>query len=278
MEKISISLTNPNAYMEIYAVPSEQPKPAVLIYPGGGYYALSDTEKVPIVRFYQENGFQPFVIMYSIGIYAHYPEPLIEGSRAVWEIRKNAEKYSVNPDQITLVGFSAGAHAATMLANLWHKEISRKGTGIPEGGNRPNATVTGYTPTTFEDFYEKFPDTMKLEIGNPESGPKNLLGEKGSGFEEFSTLTTTNMISQLTPPAFLWKTTSDFPESSLEYAMGCKQNGVPYEIHIFTDESRCAAMEFDKERAVNYNPAFEKNTGLWPEMSVNWMKKIYNLS
>lgn len=155
MKKILLSETNPDAYMEVYAEPSEKAKPAVLIYPGGGYYALSDTERLPIVEFYRENGFQTFIIMYSIGIHAHYPDPLTEGSKAVWEIRKNAGEYCVNPDQITLVGFSAGAHAATMLANLWHKDISRKGTDIPEGGNRPNATVTGYTPTTFEDFYIK---------------------------------------------------------------------------------------------------------------------------
>ena len=137
--------------------------------------------------------------------------------------------------------------------------------------------MTGYTPTTFEDFYIKFPDAMKLELGNPESGPKNLLGGKESGFEEFSSMTTIGMISKLTPPAFLWKTTADFPESSLEYALACKKNGVDYELHIFNDGSRCAAMEFDQKRAVNYNPNFEKNTQMWPEMSVNWLRKIYNL-
>ena len=90
-------------------------------------------------------------------------------------------------------------------------------------------------------------------------------------------MTTIGMISKLTPPAFLWKTTADFPESSLEYALACKKNGVDYELHIFNDGSRCAAMEFDQKRAVNYNPNFEKNTQMWPEMSVNWLRKIYNL-
>ena len=102
MKKILLSETNPDAYMEVYAEPSEKAKPAVLIYPGGGYYALSDTERLPIVEFYRENGFQTFIIMYSIGIHAHYPDPLTEGSKAVWEIRKNAGEYCVNPDQITL--------------------------------------------------------------------------------------------------------------------------------------------------------------------------------
>lgn len=63
----------------------------------------------------------------------------------------------------------------------------------------------------------------------------------------------------------------------MEYALACKKNGVDYELHIFNDDSRCAAMEFDQKRAVNYNPNFEKNTQMWPEMSVNWLRKIYNL-
>lgn len=277
MDKILLSDTNQDAYMEVLAEPSDVSKPAVLIYPGGGYYGLSDCEITPIVKFYKENGFQPFVIRYSIAEKAHYPDPLIEGSKAVWEIRKNAKEYSVNSDQITLIGFSAGAHAATMLANLWHKDISRKGTDIPEGGNRPNATVTGYTPTTFEDFYVKFPGAMEKKVGDPESGPKNLLGEEGSGFEKFSSLTTIPLISELTPPAFLWKTTADFPESSFEYAMACQKYGVDYELHIFNDNGRCAAMEFDEERAIRFNPSYENNTKLWPEMSVNWLRRIYRL-
>ena len=51
MKKILLSETNPDAYMEVYAEPSEKAKPAVLIYPGGGYYGLSDTERLPIVEF-----------------------------------------------------------------------------------------------------------------------------------------------------------------------------------------------------------------------------------
>ena len=65
MKKILLSETNPDAYMEVYAEPSEKAKPAVLIYPGGGYYVLSDTERLPIVEFYRENGAvcaTPFIV------------------------------------------------------------------------------------------------------------------------------------------------------------------------------------------------------------------------
>lgn len=272
MRQISMSNTNPSAVLEVYAKPDGTKKPAVLIYPGGGYRALSETERMPIVRFFEENGFQPFVLLYSIGDLAHYPDPLIEGSRAVWEIRKNHEEYGVDPDKITLVGFSAGAHAAVMLATHWQEECSREGTDIPFGGNKPNATVTGYTPTTFEDFFEKAMNA-NLPAG---MGPQNLLGKAGTRWSEYSSLTVHTKVSEQTPPAFLWKTTSDAPGFSTYYAKACKDHGVECELHIFSDPNRCAADALEQEGRAN-SPAFSLNTRLWGTMAVNWLNQIYRM-
>ena len=275
MKVISVSPVNPEAVLEVHAEPGGAAKPAVLIYPGGGYRALSEAERLPMVQFYRQRGFQPFVLMYSIGEAAHFPDPLLEGSRAVWEIRSHAAAYGVNPDQITLVGFSAGAHAATMLATLWNDECSRADTDIPRGGNRPHATVTGYTPTTFEDFYQRPKEDIQKAGGGP--GPENLLDKSGGRFAEYPSLTTHKLVNAETPPAFLWKTTADFPESSAEYALALKGHGIDHELHIFNDDNRCAALEFDRELAVNHNDAYEKNTRLWAEMSVNWLRRIYGI-
>ena len=274
VKRIAMSDTNPAAYLEVYARNDGKKKPAVLIYPGGAYRFLSEAERFPIIDFFKGKGFQPFVLMYSVGKNAHYPDPLIESSKAVWEIRKNAEEYGVNPDQITLVGFSAGAHAAMMLATLWQDDASREGTNIPYGGNRPNATVTGYTPTTFEDFFDKPENVMATQDG---VGPEVVLGKSGTRWADYKSLTVHNFVTELTPPAFLWKTSADLPGSSTKYAQACKEHGVECELHIFSDKNRCAAMEFDKGLAWEYRSGISSNTKLWGELAVNWLYYIYEI-
>lgn len=274
MNTISISATNPEAVLEVYAEKehSNIPKPAALIYPGGGYRALSEAERLPIVAFFRENGFQPFVLLYSIGELAHYPAPLLEGSRAVWEIRKNHEEYGIDPTKIILVGFSAGAHAATMLATCWQEDFSREGMDIPFGGNKPNATVTGYTPTTFEDFAEK-----AKKAGIPENaGPSNLLGKPGTMWAEYSALTTHTKVTENTPPAFLWKTSSDAPGFSTAYAKACKDCGVECELHIFSDRNRCAAPAIYQEKS-ELGGVYGKNTQLWGTLALNWLNYIFSI-
>ncbi len=272
IKRIAVSDTNPEACLEVFARNDGRKQPAVLIYPGGAYRFLSDGDRFPMVDFFRGKGFQPFVLSYSVGEKAHYPDPLLEGSRAVWEIRKKAEEYGVDPDQITLVGFSAGAHAALMLATLWQDEVSREGTDIPYGGNRPNATVTGYTPTTFEDFFDKPENKTAQQAGY---GPEVVLGKKGTRFEDYKSLTVHNFVSELTPPAFLWKTSADLPTFSTKYAQACKDHGVECELHIFSDKNRCAGLQFDKGLSLDWKPEYSENTKLWCTMAINWLNYIY---
>lgn len=266
IKTIPLSGQNPAAVLECCGRPDGEPKPAVVIYPGGGYQTLSETEREPIARFFGERGFQPFILLYSVGEQAAYPAPLLEGSRAVWEIRKNAAAYGVNPRQIALVGFSAGAHAATMLATCWQEDFARDG-DIPFGGNRPDATVTGYTPTTFADFFEKNPGIP------PQDGPGRLLGEPGTRWADIASLTTHQLVSENTPPAFLWKTSADAPGFSTLYAQACKAHGVECELHIFSDRNRCAASAIGSPDG----PAgpYAGNTRLWGEMAVEWLRWIF---
>lgn len=272
IKRIAVSDTNPEAYLEVFARNDGRKQPAVLIYPGGAYRFLSEGDRFPMVDFFRGKGFQPFVLSYSVGEKAHYPDPLLEGSRAVWEIRKHAEEYGVNPNQITLVGFSAGAHAALMLATLWQDDVSREGTDILYGGNRPNATVTGYTPTTFEDFFDKPENKTAQQTGY---GPEVVLGKKGTRFEDYKSLTVHNFVSELTPPAFLWKTSADLPTFSTKYAQACKDHGVECELHIFSDKNRCAGLQFDKGLSLDWKPEYSENTKLWCTMAINWLNYIY---
>ncbi|MBQ6926903.1 MAG: alpha/beta hydrolase fold domain-containing protein [Oscillospiraceae bacterium] len=105
-------------------------RPAVLVIPGGGYMFCSDREADPVAMPFLAAGFQAFVLRYSVGAQGGWPKPLEDYEQAMSLIRENAEKWHVIPDQIAVIGFSAGGHLAGAAAVM--------------SENRPNAAILGY--------------------------------------------------------------------------------------------------------------------------------------
>ena len=51
---------------ESEAIHASEARPAVLIFPGGGYEFVSDPEGEPVALAYAAKGFQTFVLKYSV--------------------------------------------------------------------------------------------------------------------------------------------------------------------------------------------------------------------
>ena len=112
-------------------MPNMKIRPAVLVCPGGGYKFCSDREAEPIAMAFLAQGYNAFVLRYSIGEgKAKFPRPLEDAEAALELIRANAEKWSVVKVKIAVIGFSAGGHLAAALATM--------------GRVRPNAVILGY--------------------------------------------------------------------------------------------------------------------------------------
>ena len=107
-------------------------RPAVLVLPGGGYQYCSDREADPVALAYLKAGYQAFVLRYSVGKYAHWPNPLEDVEQALAMIRSR-EDWNVYPDKVAVVGFSAGGHLAAAAATM--------------AKHRPNAAILGYAVT-----------------------------------------------------------------------------------------------------------------------------------
>ena len=124
-------------------------RPAIIILPGGGYQYLSPREAEPVVYPYLEAGYHVFILRYSIGKHATWPNPLNDFDNAVELIRSKADEWHVYEDKIAVLGFSAGGHLASAAATM--------------AKNRPNAALLGYA-VTGEDVkgcIENAPDTTK---------------------------------------------------------------------------------------------------------------------
>lgn len=108
-------------------------RPAILVIPGGGYQYCSNRESDPVAFAFLKAGFQAFVLHYSVGTHAVWPNPLEDYEQAMELIRSKAEEWNLYPDKVAVVGFSAGGHLAAAAATM-----SR---------NRPNAAILGYAVT-----------------------------------------------------------------------------------------------------------------------------------
>ena len=108
-------------------------RPAILVIPGGGYQYCSNRESDPVAFAFLKAGFQAFVLHYSVGAHAVWPNPLEDYEQAMELIRSKAEEWNIYPDKVAVVGFSAGGHLAAAAATM-----SR---------NRPNAAILGYAVT-----------------------------------------------------------------------------------------------------------------------------------
>lgn len=110
--------------------PNIPKRPAILVLPGGGYMMCSDREADPVALAYLQAGFQAFVLRYSVGEHALWPNPLDDYEQAMALIRDNAQKWNLYADKVAVIGFSAGGHLAGAAATM--------------AKNKPDAAILGY--------------------------------------------------------------------------------------------------------------------------------------
>lgn len=94
-------------------------KGAVLLCAGGAFQFRGDyTEPVPTAEILNTLGFQCFIVDYRLRPYTQ-EEGALDLARAVRFVRKNAEVYGIDPEDIAVMGYSAGGIlAGEMLLNF----------------------------------------------------------------------------------------------------------------------------------------------------------------
>ncbi|PWW34315.1 MULTISPECIES: alpha/beta hydrolase [Paenibacillus] len=144
----SVNLSNTNVILTAYLLdsspemPNIKQRPAVLVLPGGGYRACSDREAEPVAMAFLAEGYQVFILRYSLNQHAVFPRPLNDGEEALTLIRANSADWSIDPQKVAVCGFSAGGHLAAALGTM--------------GSTRPNAMILGY-PCILEEMSDIFP-------------------------------------------------------------------------------------------------------------------------
>lgn len=240
-------------------------RPAVIVFPGGGYEFLSDREAYPVADLFSSHGCVSFILRYAIKPYCGEINPLLDAARAIIYLREHAEEYRIDPHKIAVCGFSAGGHLAGYISTRYDDERVLEKLGAKKGDARPDASILCY------------PVVTSVKATHRHSFI-NLYGKDADEFteDELRRVSLELNVTESTPPAFIWTTADDalVPSSnSLLYASALYEHGVPYELHVFPSGAHGLAMADRGTRpALDHDGVYvSPYVARWTEWAASWL-------
>ena len=228
---------------------SHKKRPAIIVFPGGGYEYLSPRESEPIVLEFLSRGYNLFLLEYAVTRNEiEKREPEAEAAEAVAYIRKNSDRFRIKEDNIALMGFSAGGHAALSLGAHWKRY------GIE---SRPDALVLSYPVVTMGEWSHK-------------GSRDNITRGEKERMEYFSL---ENQITPSIPPTFVWHTTEDKsvpPMNTILLLEALERVGAYYEYHIFT-KGKHGLSTCRKDVG-----SVEKRAKNWMDLASSWLSELFS--
>jgi len=270
IEKLYIFPQDENAYLITYIRdnPPEMnndPRRALLICPGGGYEWTSDREAEPVALQFLARGYNVFVLKYSVAKMASRLRPLCEAALAMKHIRDHASEYNVNPNQVYIMGFSAGGHLACSLGVYWNHDAVKDALGVKSDTRicRPDGMVLCYPVITA---------TCPTHLGTLH----NFCGTDNPDDDLLNLFSLDLHIDKTTPPAFIWHTENDDSvpvQNSKNFAAALDKSGISYELVLFPDGHH--GLSLATHETCHEIPENDPHPcSAWVELADSWIKKL----
>lgn len=195
---------------------------AVIVCPGGGYSGLAiGHEGYFVGERFAAMGVTAFVLKYRLpsdGIMEDRSVgPLQDVEQAMYQVRKNAGKWNIDPAKIGVMGFSAGGHLASSLT-VHYKDVkieNKEAISL-----RPDFSVLIYPVISFVDSQHK-------------GSAENLAGSDVKLRDYFSN---DKHVDSATPPTFMVHANDDRTvpvQNSILFNQALVKSGVKAELHIY---------------------------------------------
>ncbi|MBT9900327.1 prolyl oligopeptidase family serine peptidase [Bacteroides thetaiotaomicron] len=184
---------------------------AVVACPGGGYSGLAvNHEGYDWAPYFNKQGIALIVLKYRMPK-GDRTLPISDAEAAMKMVRDSADVWNLNPNDIGIMGSSAGGHLASAIA-----------THAPEA-LRPNFQILFYPVITMDKSF--------THMGSHD----NLLGKDASADleKEFSN---EKQVTKETPRAFIVYSDDDKvvpPANGVNYYLALNKKGVPSVLHIY---------------------------------------------
>ncbi len=236
-----------HAYVHEEDTDKDAPRPVMLLIPGGGYCMVCNIEGEGVAEVFYNKGMNVFVLTYTTDITMSVPlldQPMKDASRAIRLLRRDCNKYHIDPQKLTICGFSAGGHLCACISNHF-ADITDNDPTLAAIDNRPDAAVLGYPVITAGEY------THIYSI-------QSLLGYTPTQ-DELDYYSLEKQVSETTPPTFVWQTVEDdlVPiENSIMYATALQQNHIPYAFYAFPHGPHGLSVATDRIRQGNFGEPY----------------------
>ncbi len=214
------------------------PRPAVVVFPGGGYRILAiDLEGTEVCDWLNSAGITCVLLKYRVPETGPYPKSsaaLQDAQRAMGLVRQHAAEWSIDPKRVGVLGFSAGGHLSAAISNIYEKRLYDPVDDADKLSCRPDFSVVvypGYLALSEQNF-----------ASNPEIHP------------------TAN-----TPPTFVVQAEDDpvHVENAVVYFMQLKNAMVSAELHVYAQGGHGYGLR-----------RTEKPITAWPHEVEKWLHTI----
>lgn len=236
--ELTTFLTMPDPFF-----PEPEPKPAVIVVPGGAYETCPrhGNEGDPVAMTFAADGYQAFVLEYSVGSKAPegktlFPAQLLDFGKAILTIREHAKEWCVDTDRISIIGFSAGGHLCGTMATRWNDGLLAETFGVPSEKFKLCAAMLIYPIADYvlQKQYERdMGDALPFDLKRSD---QYVFGTREPDESALADASPARHVTSDCPPTFIAAAKNDgliTVENSLVMAQALQKAGVPYELHIF---------------------------------------------
>lgn len=201
---------------------------SVIVIPGGSYRFLAyDTGGTDIAKWLNSKGIAAFLLKYRLPIASNnvvgHKSPLLDAQRAMRLVRHHAASWELDPQQIGVIGLSAGGHLAASLSTLFDYGDKGSQDAVERNSSRPDFSILVYPVITSDPAFSH------------ESSFLALLGENPKE-ELLLRYSIEKQIKKDSPPTFLIHSADDAivpVENSIIFFEKLKEKGIPTEMHIY---------------------------------------------
>ena len=205
--KFTLNLTDDGKAQMVCFLPQNPSGKAIVGVPGGGYSVLSNTHEGTMASdWLNKQGIAYFVVNYRLPN-GDRTIPISDVEQGFRIVRDSAKIWSINPNDVGIMGFSAGGHLASVISTHSAFEV------------RPNFSILFYPVISMDERVSHKWSCV------------NFLGEEGQKdkalVRDFSTMNAVR--SHLTPPAIIISASDDrlvpFVTNGLEYYKAMRNAG-----------------------------------------------------
>lgn len=188
---------------------------AIVCCPGGAYSHLAmQHEGTDWQWFFNNQGIALFVLKYRMPR-GNYQVPISDAEEAIRLVRRNAKEWNINPNDVGIMGFSAGGHLASTIATHSKGEVK------PDFQILFYPVITMVSGFTHKGSHDNF---LGKDLSKKEQ--KRLEQEYSNDMQ----------VTRATPRAFIALSDDDhgvLPSNGVNYYVECFRHDVSASLHVY---------------------------------------------